>query len=169
MSVYIWVRQKGLGKESGTKPIESRQAKKSASKKVIPWSASRAAWLLFKSASDLKPEESLALEKMKTEKPNVGLVLDLVHEFQLMLRDREVEKLPGWLQRINDSGVEPLKGFGRGIQADRKAVNAALSLCWSNGVTEGNVNRLKMIKRQMFGRASFSLLRHRVLRPTVAT
>jgi transposase len=168
MSVYIWARQKGLEKESGSKPIESRQAKKSASKKVIPWSTSRAAWLLFKSESDLKPEESIALEKMKTEKPNVGLVLDLVHEFQSMTRNRQVEKLPGGLQRVNDSEVEPLKGFGHGIQADRKAVDVALSLCWSNGVTEGNVNRLKLIKRQMFGRASFSLLRQRVLQPTVA-
>ena len=123
---------------------------------------------MFKSEDDLKLEENLVLEKMKAVEPNVNLVLSLVHEFQSMIRNRQVEKLPGWLRRVKDSKIEPLKSFGRGLQADRKAVDAALSLCWSNGVTEGNVNRLKLIKRQIFGRASFSLLRQRVLRPHFA-
>lgn len=163
--VYIWADQKGLKKEPKGKPV----GKKPAPQKIYPWSASRAAWLLFKQEQDLKTDERLSLEKMKFVEPKVEQVLKLVHEFQAMTNNRQAKKLPDWLRRVNESGIEPLKSFGRGVQADRKAVEAALSLPWSNGVTEGNVNRLKMIKRQMFGRASFSLLRQRVLRLPLAT
>jgi transposase len=58
-----------------------------------------------------------------------------------------------------------MKRFGKGLENDLKAVRAALTLSWSNGQTEGQVNRLKLIKRQMFGRASFDLLRRRFLCP----
>ena len=61
------------------------------------------------------------------------------------------------------SGIEELSRFARGIQADYAGVAAALELPWSNGPVEGHVNRLKAIKRQMFGRAKFPLLRKRVL------
>ncbi len=56
-----------------------------------------------------------------------------------------------------------LRGFAKGLQADKAAVRAALSLEWSNGQVEGQINRLKLIKRQMYGRAKFDLLRQRFL------
>jgi transposase len=59
--------------------------------------------------------------------------------------------------------MEPLKQFAKGLKQDLAAVTNVLSLPWSNGQTEGQVNRLKLIKRQMYGRASFDLLRKRVL------
>lgn len=167
--VYIWAGQNGLKKEPKNKLTGKKWVKKSAPKKIYPRSASFAAWLLFKQEQDLKAEECLSLEKMKASEPKVERMLNLVHEFQAMTRNRQAEKLPEWLREVNESGIEPLKSFGRGVQADRKAVDAALSLPWSNGVTEGNVNRLKTIKRQMFGRANFSLLRQRVLRLPLAT
>ncbi|MFA9435064.1 MAG: transposase, partial [Deltaproteobacteria bacterium] len=61
------------------------------------------------------------------------------------------------------SGISALKGFANGITKDGDAVRAALSLEWSNGQVEGQVNRLKLIKRKMYGRANFDLLRKRVL------
>jgi len=64
---------------------------------------------------------------------------------------------------VTQSGINALKGFVKGIKQDLVAVINALSLPWSNGQTEGQVNRLKLIKRQMYGRANFDLLRKRVI------
>jgi len=66
-------------------------------------------------------------------------------------------------ERASASGLSCFVLFARGLRADRAAVEAAFSLRWSNGPTEGNVNRLKLIKRQGYGRASFGLLKARVL------
>ncbi len=68
-----------------------------------------------------------------------------------------------WLEKVSASQVEELQGFARGLVQDRAAVEAALSSEWSNGQVEGQVNRLKFLKRQMYGRAGFDLLRARVL------
>ena len=68
-----------------------------------------------------------------------------------------------WLERVSSSGIPALESFASGIHRDYLAVKAAYSLPWSNGQVEGQVNRLKFIKRQMFGRANFDLLRLRVL------
>ena len=68
-----------------------------------------------------------------------------------------------WLEDATSSGIGVLKQFAKGIKQDLAAVTNALSLPWSNGQTEGQVNRLKLIKRQMYGRANFDLLRKRVI------
>lgn len=68
-----------------------------------------------------------------------------------------------WLTCAASSGIVELERFGRGIEQDKAAVRAGLSLAYSNGPTEGKVNKLKLIKRLMYGRASFSLLKQRVL------
>ena len=95
--------------------------------------------------------------KLKTE-------TELVHEFVKMVHDRKVEMLEGWIARTHEPVVPPeLRVFADGLRQDYKAVNAALSLEWSSGQVEGQINRLKMIKRQMYWRAGFDLLRQRVL------
>ncbi len=68
-----------------------------------------------------------------------------------------------WVADAVASSIAPLASFARGLRDDWEAVVAGLSLKWSNGPVEGSVNRIKMIKRQMFGRANFDLLRRRVL------
>ena len=80
-----------------------------------------------------------------------------------MVRERQPEALFPWLEDATSSGIDALKQFAKGIKQDLAAVTNALSLPWSNGQTEGQVNRLKLIKRQMYGRANFDLLRRRVL------
>jgi hypothetical protein len=72
-------------------------------------------------------------------------------------------KLKPWLVNVLNSGIEAFVSFAKGIVKDFEAVENALSMPWSNGQTEGQVNRLKFIKRQMYGRANFDLLRRRVL------
>ncbi|HWZ20248.1 MAG TPA: transposase, partial [Ktedonobacteraceae bacterium] len=90
-------------------------------------------------------------------------VYHLSQEFVTLLKERQPEKLDDWLARAKTSGVSELGSFVKGIQRDYAAVRAACSLPWSNGIVEGHVNRLKFIKRSMFGRAKLDLLRVKVL------
>lgn len=87
----------------------------------------------------------------------------LSQEFVALLKERRVAALDGWLKRAKESRVAELGSFVNGIRRDYAAVCAACSLPWSNGTTEGHVNRLKFLKRQMFGRAHLDLLRVKVL------
>ena len=67
------------------------------------------------------------------------------------------------MQQVLDSPLKPLHSFVFGLQRDLAAVSAALTLPWSNGPTEGHITRLKLVKRQMYGRANFDLLRLRFI------
>jgi transposase len=87
----------------------------------------------------------------------------LSQEFVRMLKERQAEALDSWLKRAKACHVTELTSFVNGIRRDYAAVRAACSSQWSNGMTEGHVNRLKFLKRQMFGRAHLDLLRVKVL------
>jgi transposase len=80
-----------------------------------------------------------------------------------MLTHRQGEKLPAWAGDADASDVQEMRGFAAGLRRDWPAVTAGLTLPWSSGTVEGHVNRIKMIKRQMYGRARPDLLRKRVL------
>ena len=80
-----------------------------------------------------------------------------------MAKNRQANQLDEWMKEAADSDIEVLKNFAKGLKQDYDAVKAALTYEWSNGQVEGHVNRLKTIKRQMYGRAGFSLLKKRVL------
>ena len=81
-----------------------------------------------------------------------------------MLRRREGERLPAWLDRAEASGIDELKRLAGKLRADLVAVQAGLTLRWSNGQTEGQVTKLKLVKREAHGRANVDRLRKRVLR-----
>ncbi|WP_435808615.1 hypothetical protein [Streptomyces afghaniensis] len=83
-----------------------------------------------------------------------------------MLTERQGERLPQWLAAVRQDDLPSLHVLAAGNDCDREAVIAGLTLAWNSGVVEGHVNRVKMRKRQMFGRAGFSLLRKRVLSAT---
>ena len=80
-----------------------------------------------------------------------------------MVRERTAERLEPWLEEVLASPWRELKRFAQGLRQDYAAVKAALTWPYSNGPTEGHVNRLKLLKRQMYGRAKLDLLRQRVL------
>jgi transposase len=80
-----------------------------------------------------------------------------------MIKQREVAEFDVWLEAARESGIKEMRGFADGLGKDREAVRGALQYGWSNGQVEGQVNRLKMIKRQMYGRAKLDLLKARVL------
>jgi transposase len=80
-----------------------------------------------------------------------------------MLKNLQQFELQGWARRTSTSGIRELRRFAQGLEQDWEAVQAALATRYSNGMVEGHINRLKMLKRQMNGRASLALLRIRVL------
>jgi len=89
-------------------------------------------------------------------------VNDLVSDFAGMTRERQGHHLNTWIAAAQASGIPPLRRFATGLLADYDAVRAGLTLPWSSGAVEGNVT-FRAIKRQMYGRANFDLLRRRVL------
>ena len=98
----------------------------------------------------------------------VEVAAQLAERFVNMVKQKEPDRLELWLKDAVASGVRSLISFANGIRQDFTAVYNALSLVWSNGQVEGRVNRLKFIKRMMYGRANFDLLRKRVLYQPVA-
>ena len=87
----------------------------------------------------------------------------MAQEFSRIVRERLPDQFNGWLRAAMQSKLKEFVSFARGLGEDHEAVMNALRYEWSNGQLEGQVNRLKLIKRQMYGRAKFDLLRARVL------
>jgi len=92
--------------------------------------------------------------------PPIAQAVDLARAFSTMIKQSLADQLDGWIAAAETGGF---KGFAGSLRQDRDAVHAALTLPWSTGPVEGQINRLKVIKRTMYGRAGFDLLRHRVL------
>jgi transposase len=87
----------------------------------------------------------------------------LAQDFADLVRQRQEGGLTAWMEKAEASGLDEFKTFVNGLRRDEAAVRAGLSVRWNNGPPEGNNNRLKLVKRSMFGRANFDLLRKRVL------
>jgi len=87
----------------------------------------------------------------------------LVQDFMKMVRERQADRLNTWMQAARACGIKEMRSFVAGIERDYDAVKAGLSLSWSQGPVEGTINMLKMHKRLMYGRASFTLLRLKML------
>jgi transposase len=140
--------------------LESAASPDAAKKKV---SAREAVWLFVRDPADLDDDEREALAAISQASTTAQTLYQLVQAFRHLLHQREGEKLDGWLSKVKESQIEELLGFASGIEKDKAAVVAGLTLPQNNGLVEGKVNKLKLIKRMMFGRAAFPLLRQRVL------
>jgi transposase len=119
-------------------------------------------WLLLKSETRLEKDEQIILGYIRQD-PEVNVAYLLGQEFQQMIRERRPEALDKWLAGCAKSELIDLQNFASGLRQDLPAVRSALQEPWSNGQTEGQVTRLKLLKRQMYGRANLDLLRQRVL------
>ncbi len=123
-------------------------------------SARRAARLLTTEVASLSGADQRFVRTLTALSPDIRLAADLANDFARLVRERDADALDPWLNRARAAA---LAGFAAGLSQDIDAVRAALSLPWSNGPAEGQVNRLKTIKRNMYGRTKFDLLRNRVL------
>lgn len=125
-------------------------------------SAKQLAWLMGQVAEQLTADEASTIAHI-CQHGDVQAVYPLIQQFIDMIRHTFATEFEPWLQACATTGVACLQTFATGIQQDYAAIRAALESPWSNGQTEGQVNRLKLLKRQMYGRANFDLLRLRVL------
>jgi transposase len=130
-------------------------------KRKIP-TARESVWILLKAESKLTQEERQSREQLLKIEP-IKQGLELVEGFRQRLAAKKEGGLEEWIKLAEAAVGNPFKGFLNGIRRDYEAVQKAFTSTWSNGQTEGHVNRLKYIKRQMFGRAKFDLLKARVL------
>jgi transposase len=130
-----------------------------------PLSPRQAMWLLANTVDRLNSDQIIQLAALCACCPVAANTYTLVQRFGRMIRERRAEDLDPWLNDAIQCEIPALSNFAVTLQRDYAAVKAALTLEWSNGQVEGQVNRLKVIKRMMYGRAKFDLLRLRVLHP----
>jgi transposase len=126
-------------------------------------SARRISWFLLRDPASLSAAEQATLTAIHAAAPDLAAIQPQVHQFQQLVKARDTAAFTAWREQALGSALPELSSFITGLDRDREAVEAALTLPWSNGPVEGQVNRLKAIKRQMYGRANFDLLRARVL------
>jgi transposase len=122
-------------------------------------------WIMQKPTS-LEADERESLQRVLDRCPELDALAGHVRTFAEMMRDLRGDRLGSWMDDVQADDLPDLHSFVTGVRRDQDAVVAGLTMHWSSGPVEGHVNRLKMLKRQMFGRAKFDLLRRRVLGTT---
>jgi transposase len=131
-----------------------------------PLTPSRATWLVMRREAKLDDDEKTQLARLQAQEGEIAEAITLTQNFAALVRQRQPDQLETWLERATASGLQAFTSFANGLRADYQAVKAGVTLMWSTGPVEGQINRLKMLKRQMYGRAGIGLLRQRVLLPT---
>jgi transposase len=121
-----------------------------------------ASWILTH-PGNLGDEEKVKLAQARERCPHLDSLAGHVAEFAKILTGLHGDQLGGWIAAVEADDRPDLHSFARGIKHDHDAVLNGLTMAWNSGVVEGNVNRVKMLKRQMFGRATFPILRKRIL------
>jgi transposase len=166
MSVMRWAARQQL---LSPPPLSSRRGRNQQAmaaqgeQAIAPLRTRRVAWWLLRKPDTLSAERQAVLERMEQASPVFGQLYRLTVQFTEMLRKRQVEQLRPWLDAAQASELRELKSLADGMERDYAAIEAALRLPYSTGPVEGNINRLKLIKRSGYGRAGFDLLRLRVL------
>jgi transposase len=122
-----------------------------------------AAWTVLRRRERRSTQDQELLVDLRRYDPELNEAITLAEEFVALVRGREPERLDPWLLRAQDGSVMSLRRFAKRLSADYEAVRAAVKLGWSNGPVEGQINRLKMLKRTMYGRADLDLLSRRFL------
>jgi transposase len=126
-------------------------------------SARQVASLFLQRGEYRTAEQASYLEQLLQCDPLVATTYTLTQEFLAMVRERQGDRLDTWIDTVNEQGPVEVRRFALGLRDDYAAVRAGLTLVHSNGQTEGQINRLKLLKRRMYGRGKLDLLRQRVL------
>jgi transposase len=124
--------------------------------------ARQLSYLFVRRPEQRTPDERTHVARIQQHDPTIAQIATLTEAFAQIVRQRTPSELQSWIETVLMSGLPDLKRFATGLQQDA-AVRAACELPYSNGQTEGQVTRLKLLKRQMYGRAKLDLLRQRVL------
>jgi transposase len=163
----VWARQRRAEPAPSTPtkylPTPPQPARAQPPRPPQPPASRRLVWLFLLPPERLRDEEQMAARQLRAASPDLEQAYQLTQAFVHMVRDRVPEALAAWLTAAAASGVPDLVTFASGLEQDRPVILAALSLPWSQGQVEGFVNKLKTLKRQMYGRAKLDLLRQRLL------
>jgi transposase len=123
----------------------------------------RATKLVLQRPEQQQNEDESLVAQLKAQHPEIETAITLPRGFAHLVRQRQPDLLDSWLEQAANSPFPQFQKFAQSLQEDYAAVKAGVTLATNNGQVEGQVNRLKMLKRQMYGRAGFDLLRRRVL------
>jgi len=161
---WVWLRREtpAFNMPSNRQEQDAQNRQRAVQRLVDVPSMKQLAWLIVAKPKSLSPLDQTTLNRILTNKM-LKAVYRLVQRFGQMIRKGKPQWLDSWLTDCEASSFSRLQSFAREIRVDYAAVKAAICTHWSNGPTEGHVNRLKLIKRLMFGRAKFDLLRIKVL------
>jgi hypothetical protein len=156
MSTYRIVKQQlqtgNISPITGTKPIP-----------IPRLSVTEAAWLLIHPDDRLDDMQLRLRTKLIKTSHEISTARELAQSFFIMVRNRMHSAFVGWLEQAKASQIKAFMNFAASLKRDFASVHAALTLPWSSGQVEGQVNRLKLTKRKLYGRANFDLLRKHVL------
>jgi transposase len=128
-----------------------------------PLTVRQAAWLVLRRPERRAPHDESVLVRLHAQHAEVAEAIELAQDFAQLVRKRTPTRLDGWLTRAIKSPLGVFQRFATRLREDYDAVKAGITRPWSNGPVEGQINRLKMLKRQMFGRAKLDLLQQRFL------
>jgi transposase len=141
------------------RPTGQRQA---TAAPAVPAARHITAWIMRPDAK-LTDDDRNGLTQARAQCPDLDALTNIAHAFNTLVRERRGRHLEQWINQATGSDFPEIRGFATGLLRDFDAVQAGLTHHWSSGAVEGNVNRIKTIKRQMYGRAKLDLLRKRVL------
>jgi len=131
--------------------------------RIQKYAVNTAIWLFVRDPKKLDEIEREDLAAFCQASAPRKKVYDLLQDLLSMVHQQEGQRLDAWLARVAESGLPELQSFATGVEKDKDAVKAGLTWPINNGMVEGHVTKLKLIKRQMYGKAGFALLRQRVL------
>jgi transposase len=129
----------------------------------VHFSAGRVAALLAQPPRKLAAEQQTFLDGFLRAYPAAQPLRRLVNSFRAMLRWHRSGRLPAWIEKATASEFPFVAQYAKGLRREFEGIAVSITSTWSNGPVEGQINRLKAIKRQMYGRAGFALLRARIL------
>jgi len=154
----------GLRKAQGLPPVRSKVAQtlpKVVDPQSPPFTPRQAAYWVVLKPENQQAEETDRLERVMQQHPDLTLLVELADEFLQLLRQRQVDAFDDWLLKASSCAIKPLQTFAQGLFDDGTVVKASMMSEVSNSPVEGLNNKLKMLKRQMYGRASLALLEKR--------
>ena len=162
----LWRRLRAAGFKGSTRVVAEWATRRRRSETARTWGPRKCpssrviARMMTIGRDQLSKDDAVTIATIEAAMPTLVTARGLFDRFQAMIRERKSAELSSWLQ---DAASSLLASFVNGLRADERAVAAALVEPWSNGQTEGQITKLKLVKRQMYGRAKLDLLRARLL------
>ena len=160
----LWRELRGQGFTGGLRVVTEWATRQRLGRRtahgLAPLSCRRVAMLLTADPQQVLPDNQTYLDRLFTAAPEIATVHGLVQRFIAMVKHQRADEFEAWLE---DAASSELRSFVTGLRQDKAAVHAALTTPWSNGQVEGQITKLKLMKRSMYGRAKLDLLRCRLL------